>query len=126
MSTLKNFDFGIYTFKRKVAPILCPADDQKIKDGEVFAVLHPMNNVDSTGLLCFGVSKSDLYTKTLHKSNLRIQKVVTLKFEKVDGMSTLEETHSRLNQAVQYLALSRAGESLSLALPAPQLAQIGR
>ena len=38
----KQFDVGIYSFKRQIAGFICPEDDQKCKDGQIFGVLHPL------------------------------------------------------------------------------------
>lgn len=108
---MKQFDIGIYTFHRQVAGFICPEDDQKTENGQVFAVLHPMQKVDFKGLYCFGVDKASGDTKTLVRKNLRFNKVVTLQFSQ-DGITTsFEEVHAKLNAALNYL---KGGEQLSV------------
>lgn len=108
---IKQFDVGIYTFRRQVAGQICPPDDQKTKNGSIFAVLHPMQTADPKGLFCFGVSKDDLNTKTLVRRNLKFNKIVTLSFSK-DGVSTdVEEIHAKLGAAVAYF---KGGQQLML------------
>lgn len=110
----KQFDVGIYTFRRQVAGPICPEDDRKTINGSIFAVLHPMQTADPKGLYCFGVAKSDLDTKTLVRKNLKFNKVVTLTFSK-DGVNTdIEELHAKLNAAVTYF---KDGEQLQINLP---------
>jgi hypothetical protein len=106
-----NFDLGIYLFRRQVSGPICPEDDRRTTNGEVIAVLHPLQNVDPSGLYCFGISKSDRNTKTLVKRNLKFSKVITLSFERQMFMTAVEEVHAKLNVAVKYLS---QGEQLAL------------
>lgn len=99
----KPFDLGLYTFKRQVAGPLCPPDDQKMKDGQVVAVLHPTRRVDPNGIYVFGVEQESGDTKTLVRKNLRFVKVVTLKFTREPLMTAVEETHAQLNAALAYV-----------------------
>lgn len=110
MGNSKQFDLGLYTFKRQVSGPLCPQDDRLAKNGEVVAVLHPMQNVDGSGLYCFGVAKSDLATKTLVRKNLKFSKVITLSFNKDTTHSQVEEVHAKLNAAVIYLKSQEGGQ----------------
>lgn len=104
----KSFDFGIYTFKRHFSGPDLPRDDQEQRDGTVFAVLHPMTKVDPEGRFCFAVSGSDLYTKTLVRKNLRLNRVATLQIP-VGGI----EVHEKLNAVVDYLR-ARTGQQATL------------
>ncbi len=112
----KSFDFGLYTFHRQVAGFICPQDDQKAQNGEIYAVLHPMTKVDCHGLFCFGVSAQDYYTKTLARKNLRFTGVHSLPLPEDSGQL---ELHAKLNAVVKYLR-TRAGAQLPI--PAIQVA----
>lgn len=106
-----NFDIGVFTFKRQVAGLICPDDDQKTQNGAVFAVLQPFQTVDPKGLYCFGVDKQGGTTKTLVRKNLKFNKVVTLKFTRDGLMTSVDEVHAKLNAAVAYF---RRGEQLEI------------
>lgn len=110
MQTVK-FDIGVFTFRRQVAGLICPDDDQKTQNGAVFAVLQPFQNVDPKGLYCFGVDKASGATKTLARKNLKFNKVVTLKFTRDGLMTSVEEVHAKLNATVAYF---RKGEQLEI------------
>ena len=99
----KPFDLGLYTFKRQVMGPICPEDDQKMRDGQLVAVLHPTRRVDPNGIYCFGVDQESGDTKTLVRKNLRFIKVVTLKFTREPSMTAVEETHAQLNVALTYI-----------------------
>lgn len=112
-NNLKPFDLGLYTFKRQVNGPICPQDDLQTKNGEVVAVLHPMQNVDPSNLYCFGIAKSDSNTKTLMRKNLKFSKVITLSFERAMFMTATDEIHAKLNEAVRFLK-TQAGDQLPL------------
>ncbi len=109
----KPFDIGIYTFHRTIAGPHCPADDQRAKEGEVFAVLHPQLTVDPANLYAFGVSKLDGSTKTLVRKNLKFSKIITLNYMHEELMSHEQEIWAKLNGAVDYF---RASEAQQLAI----------
>lgn len=100
---MKQFDIGIYTFRRQVAGPICTQDDQKTENGSIFAVLHPMQRVDPAGVYCFGVDKASGDTKSLVRKNLKFNKVVTLQFEQEGVRNSVEEVHAKLNAALDYL-----------------------
>lgn len=99
----KPFDIGLYTFKRRVMGLICPEDDQQMKDGAQLALLHPVQTVDPSGIYCFAVDKQSGDTKTLCRKNLRFNKVITLSFERTDCMTSHEETWAKLNATLKYL-----------------------
>lgn len=99
----KPFDIGIYTFKRQVMGAICPEDDQKMKNGSVVAVLHPMQTVDPGGIYCFGVDKDSGDTKVLCKKNLRFSKAITLSYTPEPLMTAHQETWVKLNAVLTFL-----------------------
>lgn len=99
----KQFDIGLYTFKRRVMGLLCPEDEKQMKDGQIIALLHPIQNVDPTGLYCFGVDKESGDTKTLCRKNLRFSKIITLRVEIEKSMSAHEIVWAKLNASLAYL-----------------------
>ena len=100
---VKTFDLGLYTFRRQVAGPICPPDDQKMRDGQLVAVLHPTRKMDPNGIYVFGVDQESGDTKTLVRKNLRFVKVVTLKFTLEPAMTAVQETHAQLNAALAYV-----------------------
>ena len=102
----QQFDLGLYTFKRRVMGLLCPEDEKQMKDGQIVALLHPFQNVDPTGMYCFGVDKESGDTKTLCRKNLRFSKIITLKVEIEKSMSAHEIVWAKLNTALAYLKQS--------------------
>jgi hypothetical protein len=108
----KAFDVGIYSFKRKVSGFMCPPDDMKCKDGEIFGVIHPILKVEYKGLYCFGVSRASLDTKTLVRNNLKFVAVRTLHYIKT--MSAPEDTQAKLNAIVDFLKAEKEREQLIL------------
>lgn len=99
---MKTFDIGLYTFKRQVMGVICPEDDQAMRNGQLVAVLHPFQTVDPKNLYCFGVDKETGDTKTLVRKNLRFRRVVTLELD-AQPMDAVQETHAKLNAALDYL-----------------------
>ena len=99
----KPFDIGLYTFKRQVMGFLCPEDDQQMKDGQIVALLHPIQKVDPQGLYCFGVDKESGDTKTLCRKNLRFSKVITLRMKTENSMTAHQIVWAKLNTALAYL-----------------------
>lgn len=112
-ANVKTFDVGLYRFKRQLAGPLCTEDDQKAKNGDVFAILHPLSTVDPSGLYCFGIDQKDKNTKSIVRKNLLFTKVITLKYHREPLMSATAETHEKLNVVVAYLN-KQAGEQLSV------------
>ena len=108
----ETFDIGLYTFKRRIMGLLCPEDEKQMKDGQIVALLHPVQNVDPTGLYCFGVDKESGDTKTLCRKNLRFSKIITLRVEIEKSMSAHEIVWAKLNTALAYL--QRKPKQLSL------------
>lgn len=108
---MKQFDIGIYTFRRHVAGPICTPDDRQTADGAVFAVLHPLQKVDPGGIYCFGIDRATGDTKSLVRKNLKFNKVITLQFEQEGITTSFEEVHAKLNAALNYL---KGGEQLSV------------
>jgi len=99
----KQFDLGLYTFKRRVMGMICPEDDQNMKDGQLVAVLHPVNKVDPMGLYCFAVDERSGDTKTLCRKNLKFNKIITLRVKIENSMTAHEIVWAKLNTALAYL-----------------------
>ena len=110
----KPFDIGIYVYHRIFRGDMCPSDDTQMKEGSIVAVLHPMNNVDPSGLYCFGVDKDSRNTKTLVRKNLRFKRVVTSNYEQEPGMEYAQEIQAKLNVALAYL-ITLEGKQMEIA-----------
>lgn len=98
----KTFDLGIYQFNRVTGGASCPPDDNKVKPGEMLAVLLPMTEADANSLCCFAINGAGRVFK-LSKSNLKFKKTVSLPIELHQHSHYHEQIHAKLSIAQKHL-----------------------
>lgn len=106
----KQFDIGLFSFKRQVNGSVCPEDDKKLHNGAVLAVIYPVQVVDSKNLYAFGIDRADLSTKTVVRKNLRFTRMITLTYEDEPTMEPFQIVHAKLNAVIAYFQKEKASQ----------------